>query len=306
MHIVRTIIFDTVVKGECNHKQLCSPDDVATFINEAFGIQALNGRQLREGVSNDRVGKPPLVRGRPSEIPSKEFELLAQMFFTLSKIEQANGSKRRSRTELTALLGDIINHKRQADGKEELDEDWVMKQIEIQNSMKQQMKKSTACESYRGLWLTYDNLMKNYMRWEECLVELGFAHLPIDDKEKKAKGHVVFFEGQMNRVLNVNELCLYLDGKAEHGSGRPGSTPICSDIPDAGTATNKSSMKVTIQFGIAGNEFIPPHVNVPSSAAAGQAKLFSKMFHGYREIIGKYGCLKEHHWQVLFSVNKSG
>ena len=136
-------------------------------------------------------------------------------------------------------------------------------------------------------------------------MKLGFARPPNNEEERALEGYVVFHEKQIGWCLNVDEVCLYLDGKAEKGAGRPGSTPSCEAIPDAGTATNKSSTKVTVQFGIAGDQFIPPHIIVSSSAAEGRAKLSAKMFDGYQEIVGQFRCSKPHHWPALFSVNKS-
>ena len=105
-----------------------------------------------------------IVTGRPSEIDVLDFELLATLFFTLSKIEQANGDKRLTRTELASALGDLVNSYRRSIDKSELNEEWLMKRIEKRNSVKQAMKVTTSRESYRMLWLTYDQLLRNYMR----------------------------------------------------------------------------------------------------------------------------------------------
>ena len=171
------------------------------------------------------------------------------------------------------------------------------------------MKVSTARESYRVLWLTYEQLLRNYMRWEEVLCELGFARLPIDDDEKQREGYVVFHKepkNQIERICNVDEICIYLDGKVEKGAGRNPSTPSCDDIPEIGQGTHKSSLKVTVQFGVIGNQFIPGYVIVSSCAAEGNAKLDAKMFPAFQEVYGQFGCQRTHPWLFLFSVNSSG
>ena len=86
--------------------------------------------------------------GRPSEIDVFDFELLASLFFTLSKIEQANGDKRLTRTGLASTLGDLVNSYRRSIDKSELNEEWLMKRIEQRNSVKQEMKVTTSRESY--------------------------------------------------------------------------------------------------------------------------------------------------------------
>ena len=63
MHVMGSTLLKHVVDGTCNHERFSSPDDVASFINEAFGVEALCGRQLLAAVKNDRAGKPPPKRG---------------------------------------------------------------------------------------------------------------------------------------------------------------------------------------------------------------------------------------------------
>ena len=98
---------------------------------------------------------------------------------------------------------------------------------------------------------------------------------------------------------------MYLDGKAEKGTGQEATTPTVDDIPDAGKALSKSSLKVTIQFRIAGDEFLPPHIIGASTASKGRAKLHAEMFHSFELVVGQFGCSKKHPWQAFFLVNKS-
>ena len=289
-----------------NHKYLGTNDDVAQFINNAFGILGVTGRNLAEDYKKGRAGMPPPRLGRPPFIPEDEFELLCELFFTLSAIEQANGDKRLTRTELTSLLAEIINHKRLAEGLEEMDEISLMKRIEQQNSIKQDMKLSKGRESYRLLWLTYFQQQMNYIKWEEVCVKMGFARPAIDEAEVKEKGHVVFFEGQVERYVNVDECALFLDGTVEKQSGRPSSTPSAAGIAETGEAKSKSAKKVTVQFGIAGNEALPFHIIVPSSAKEGNRKLDARMFPAFKEVEGKYGLCQVYHHGCFFSCNTSG
>ena len=43
MHVVGLTLLKHVIDGKCNHKRFSSVDDVASFINEAFGVEALCG-----------------------------------------------------------------------------------------------------------------------------------------------------------------------------------------------------------------------------------------------------------------------
>ena len=306
MRLVGSLLLKRVRESVANHKSLGTNDDVAQFINNAFGILGVTGRNLAEDYKKGRAGMPPPRLGRPPFIPEDEFELLCELFFTLSAIEQANGDKRLTRTELTSLLAEIINHKRLAEGLEEMDEISLMKRIEQQNSIKQDMKLSKGRESYRLLWLTYFQQQMNYIKWEEVCVKMGFARPAIDEAEVKEKGHVVFFEGQVERYMNVDECALFLDGTVEKQAGRPSSTPSAAGIAETGEAKSKSAKKVTVQFGIAGNEALPFHIIVPSSAKEGNRKLDARMFPAFKEVEGKYGLCQVYHHGCFFSCNTSG
>ena len=68
------------------------------------------------------------------------------------------------------------------------------------------------------------------------------------------------------------------------------STPLCADLPETRKRTHKSSLKVTVQFGsIVGDQFVPGCMIVSSSAANGNAKVYTKMFPAFQEIMGQYG-----------------
>ena len=62
--MIGSTLLKHVIDGKCNHERLSSPDDVASLINEAFGVDALCGRQLSAAVKNDRAGQPPPTRGK--------------------------------------------------------------------------------------------------------------------------------------------------------------------------------------------------------------------------------------------------
>ena len=148
MRMVGSLLLKRVRESVANRKSLRINDDVAQFINNAFGILGVTGRNLAEDYKKGRAGMPPPRQGRPPFIPEDEFELLCELFFTLSAIEQANGDKRLTRTKLAPPLVEIINHKQLAEGLEEIDRISLMKRIEQQNYIKQDIKLSKGRESY--------------------------------------------------------------------------------------------------------------------------------------------------------------
>ena len=145
----------------------------------------------------------------------------------------------------------------------------------------------------------------NYVKWEEVCVELGFTCLAIDEVEVKEKGHVVFFEGQIERYMNVDECALFLDGTVDKQAGYPSSTPSAAGIAETGEAKSKSTKKVTVQFGIASNEALPFHIIIPSMAKEGNWKLEARIFPAIKDVKGKYGLCQVYHHGCFFSCNAS-
>ena len=112
-------------------------------------------------------------------------------------------------------------------------------------------------DALRVRWLTFSNLRNNYIRWEEVCVKEGFARMPHNERERQAKGHIVFFEGKDMQVANLDEMSLTLNGTDERAGGRPGVTPTTNEFSEGGKVADKSSNTCTVTFGVIGNEPIP-------------------------------------------------
>ena len=124
MHKMATVCYQEMQDDKCHHREFKSVDDVADKINSLFGINGISGRQIREAVRAKRAGQLPPKRGRSPEIPNEEFEKLAELFFTLSAIEQSNANQRLTRAQLISLLANIVNQKRKQDRDPDLNEIW--------------------------------------------------------------------------------------------------------------------------------------------------------------------------------------
>ena len=130
--------------------------------------------------------------------------------------------------------------------------------------------------------------------------------LQKDEAEQKKKGYVIFLQGQVKRYMNVDECALFLDGTVEKQASRPSSTPSTAGIAKIGEAKSKSTKKISVQFGVAGNEALPFHIIVPSSAKERNQKLDARMFPSFKEVEKKYGLSQVYHHDCYFLCNKSG
>ena len=96
-------------------------DKCADAMNQMFGMIAVSGSQLISGVKDGRINESPPRAGRPSEIPPEDFKDLTELFYTICAVEQANADPNRlNRTEEITLLGIIMNTKRRAKNKPEM------------------------------------------------------------------------------------------------------------------------------------------------------------------------------------------
>lgn len=71
-----------------------------------------------------------------------------------------------------------------------------------------------------------------------------FAYFAINEVEIKKEGRVVFLERQALQYLNIDKICLYLDGTIEKQTGCPSSTPSAVDIAKTGEAKSISAKNV--------------------------------------------------------------
>eukprot|EP00536_Pseudo-nitzschia_multiseries_P003558 jgi/Psemu1/8094/gm1.8094_g len=74
----------------------------------------------------------------------------------------------------------------------------------------------------RCVWTTSNNINTWFETVKEILVVYGFACLVTDEEIRKGhEGELVFFPGQLNRILNIDETALTLDGTSTNAGGRP-------------------------------------------------------------------------------------
>jgi hypothetical protein len=157
------LLWNSVVKGKNTLKRFVTAEQCADSINDMYGIEGLSGRKLKKAVKEDQVGVSPPPRGRPSNIPDEDFKQIAQLFFTLSAIEQSNADPQRmTRPKLVSLAGIIVNDKLKADGAKEMNDISLYERIQQENSDKQGVVVTDPRDALRVKWLTYyQNQLKN-------------------------------------------------------------------------------------------------------------------------------------------------
>jgi hypothetical protein len=106
------------------------------------------------------------------------------------------------------------------------------------------------------------------------LIDLGFGR-PKQAKEE-VDGEVVFFPGQLRRILNMDETDGSIDDTAGQRGGRPPMTFHAADVCGGATAVNKSGYSATIICGSnAEGEPLPAHFQLKSLAQTAERQRMS-------------------------------
>ena len=152
-------------------------------------------------------------------------------------------------------------------------------------------------EDRRVKWTTYYNLKTWFDSLQEELIELGFVK--YDDENK-----VFVPPDKLERILNVDETCLVLDGSKCNRGGRPEVIFYSPYLPNLGKATIKNSATTTMIAGsTAAGEPIPPHFQFQIRAQSVETQSVNiNLVRFLPNIIGKFGSEEAKEWLVTFSL----
>ena len=151
---------------------------------------------------------------------------------------------------------------------------------------------NTKMEKRRLVWSTYNNINTWFEQMKTDLINLGFARLPTA-AEEEVEGELVFFDDQLQRILNIDESEVTTDGTSKLTGGRP-ITEYCPTDTRIGTGaegTNKSGYAATFIGGSTMDGYpVPPHFQVRSLARTEQTKkLDTRLFENMRKVFGRWG-----------------
>ena len=129
-------------------------------------------------------------------------------------------------------------------------------------------RKESFMEARRLIWTTYRNLDVWYENFKAGVVEYGFA-TAVEEYDEKGNLilEVTFTEEQKQRIFNIDETKISLDGSDGGVGGRLASTLTIKISQRTGTATSKSSTECIMVCGICtSGETLPPHIQYNSDA----------------------------------------
>ncbi|CAJ1937686.1 unnamed protein product [Cylindrotheca closterium] len=248
----------------------------ADQVNRMFGIELITGRQLREAVKHNNVGKSPPRVGRPTLLSDRDFTNLRDAFWSSSAIDQNNvDASRLTRAEEKTVLDEVVNDKRLKDGNVAIDAVKLMERIDVDNAPRQNIVMVDERRQLRTEWCTKANQMKHYQKWEEKMIERGYARLPTNEKER-AHGYITFLPGQEKRNTNMDEMKFTLDASTESRGGRPSHSHTTSSISEGGKADKTPDTSCTIVMAVNDDEPLPPCVIFKTTAKDGNGTISAR------------------------------
>ena len=282
-------------KKEKEKENGMSAEDISKAVEKDYEW-APSARVIQRYVADGMAGCSPMKRGANGELPPTVFKTLCVAFETMVKINQCNGRECENMQRKLMMRTNCCVNK---DGSTSLS---LVKRLINETAVDiLRSSKSNKAEHRRILWTTYNNIKIWFDNWETDLLELGFA-------EKDEKGDVYIPKEQLERILNMDETCLSMDGSDGSRGGRPVAIFYDPNLPRVGIATSKSAKTTTMITGsTAAGEALPPHFQFQTSAQTDERKkLNTAMLEWMPDVMGKFGTDKRQDWPITFGLNEKG
>ena len=255
--------------------------------NELMGSN-ISANTAARYVRNGLVGRSPMKRGPVGDFPKIIYNALKGAYTTFLKLEQAHGKKQSTVRHLARLVNGCVNRA----GFEKNGDDLTRK-LKRDTADQFTVGKTTVVEARRQMWTTAYNLNAWFSTWKDNLIELGFGR-EATAAEREADvnlGELHFFDGQKDRIINVDETDGSLDDTTGQRGGRPAMTFYSEGIAGGGTAVNKSGYSATVICGsTASGDPIPPHFQLKTLAQTDdREKMGIDWFVACKDVYGRFG-----------------
>jgi len=168
--------------------------------------------------------------------------------------------------DMSKRVNTCVNH-----GGYHLCQDDLTKKLRNQTADLLTVGKTNVQEHRRLQWTTHQNIDLWFSTCKQTLIDLGFGRdaIPSDNVE----GEIFFFDGQTNRIVNVDETDGSLDNTTGNKAGRPPVVFVDPTITKGAVDANKRgySLKVICGSSSAGDA-VPPHFHLKTLAQSNAIK----------------------------------
>jgi hypothetical protein len=136
-------------------------------------------------------------------------------------------------------------------------------------------------------WTMYNNLLMWFVGYRAFMLKYEFAQ-PSNNGDNE----MIVNETNLRWILNVDETMMSLDGSKTRAGGWPAVTFFDPHLPMPCVSSAKSSLSCTGIFrSSAARECVPPHWQIPTTAAAVEReKLRVDFVRHFMKTHGRFGC----------------
>ena len=275
--------------------------DIVDATNELMDAN-ISAKTAARYVRNGHINASPLKRGPVGPFPTPIYNALKGAFVTYLKLEQSESKKQSTIKSMSKLVNACVNK-----GGHEKVRDDLTRKLKRDTADQFTLSKSNVVEARRLMWTTSYNLNAWFDSWKKTLIELGFGR-EKQPEETNVQGEVVFFEGQLNRILNFDETDGSLDDTKGQRGGRPAMSFFSPDIAGGGTSVNKSGYSSTVICGsTAAGEPLPPHFQLKTLAqTADKERISVDWIRNSKNVVGQYGFQEPEARPCTFGMNERG
>ena len=292
---VRDMAYETIIskiKSRCAKNvstgKSLSVVAIVADVNKLYSTDILPDtvrRRMRKGMTN-----VPLGNGRKPLLPPVIESALVEALGTYVNLACAEMEKQPARRDMIDKLSSCLEngptavsdyeslYKRLYKG--------FAKDVEVISG-------NSKIEERRAIWTTYNNINTWFNTLRYNLIHLGFARIKVETDVEE--GELFFYPGQLNRIVNLDESGLTLDGNNSLSGGRSSTRfgPVNKLISSGCDRTNKSSCRITFIAGsTAAGHPLPPHFQLKSVADDENKKIQRSFIDGVPVVYGVYGLNK--------------
>ena len=259
--------------------------DIA-IVNSINEIQSSNisvktaSMMVRQG----RVGISPVHKGPEGLISTQIWGVLKGAFISYINLEQAHASKQLSMKVLTLKINKCLNKA----GYSRKDQ-YFARKLRRETADSLDIGEKNVMEDRRSRWTTFTNLNLWFSTWERILIDLGFGRKKREGEN--CDGSVVFFEGQTDRIINLDETDGSMDNTTGQRGGRPNFVFYSNIISGGASRANKTSYCPTLIAGsTASGDPLPLHFQLKTMAQSDATeKVHIDFFRYAKDTYGKFG-----------------
>ena len=145
------------------------------------------------------IDTSPKKRGPSGKIPKPVYEALKGAYSTYLMLEQAESKKQPTLKDLSQRVNACVNN---AD--HNITRDDLTHKLRRDTSDLFTVGKANVIEQRRLMWTTHFNLDLWFTTWKQTLIDLGFSRARTEE-DVDAVGEIVFFDKQLERIVNLDE-----------------------------------------------------------------------------------------------------